>query len=310
MRVVADVRQADAVTHGNVFHADEILATAILTKINPELKVARVFRVPQNLSPNTIVYDVGYGELDHHQKGGNGVRQNGVPYASAGLVWRRFGFQVVCNTCDPQAVWEHVDRVLVQGVDATDCGAMPLVKYPSQPQTISQAISGFYPTWDMDLTPDANGLTAADYAFEKAVTFMIAVLDNNIDYAASVAKAKVAVQESIERAENGVMPLSRYMPWKGTLMQDMSERARAIRVVVYPDNRSGYAWCVVPNRALAPERWRGLKGRALQQTSGYKTAVFVHSAGFMGGAASQVDALTMAYEVAANAETVLAEQPA
>lgn len=177
MRVVADVRQADAVTHGNVFHADEILATAILTKINPELKVARVFRVPQNLSPNTIVYDVGYGELDHHQKGGNGVRQNGVPYASAGLVWRRFGFQVVCNTCDPQAVWEHVDRVLVQGVDATDCGAMPLVKYPSQPQTISQAISGFYPTWDMDLTPDANGLTAADYAFEKAVTFMIAVLD-------------------------------------------------------------------------------------------------------------------------------------
>ena len=271
MRVVADVRQADAVTHGNVFHADEILATAILTKINPELKVARVFRVPQNLSPNTIVYDVGYGELDHHQKGGNGVRQNGVPYASAGLVWRRFGFQVVCNTCDPQAVWEHVD---------------------------------------MDLTPDANGLTAADYAFEKAVTFMIAVLDNNIDYAASVAKAKVAVQESIERAENGVMLLSRYMPWKGTLMQDMSERARAIRVVVYPDNRSGYAWCVVPNRALAPERWRGLKGRALQQTSGYKTAVFVHSAGFMGGAASQVDALTMAYEVAANAETVLAEQPA
>ena len=69
-----------------------------------------------------------------------------------------------------------MDRVLVQGVDATDCGAMPLVKYPSQPQTISQAISGFYPTWDMDLTPDANGLTAADYAFEKAVTFMIAVL--------------------------------------------------------------------------------------------------------------------------------------
>lgn len=310
MKIVSDAYQADAVTHGNVFHADEILATAILSKINPDLKVARVLKVPYNLKPNTIVYDVGYGELDHHQKGGNGARPNGVPYASAGLVWRRFGFQVVCNTCDPQAVWEHVDRALVQGVDATDCGAMPPVKYPSQPQTISQTISGFYPTWDADLTPDANGLTAADYAFEKAVAFMTAVLDHNIEYAASVAKAKVAVQKSIERAERGVMLLNQYMPWKGTLMQDTSEQARAIRVVVYPDNRSGYAWCVVPNRALAPEQWRGLKGRNLQQISGYKTAVFVHPAGFMGGAASQVDALTMAYEVAANAEANLAEQSA
>lgn len=310
MKVVADVYQADAVTHGNVFHADEILATAILAKINPDLKVARVFKVPHDLKPSTIVYDVGYGELDHHQKGGNGVRPNGVPYASAGLVWRRFGSQVVCNTCSPQAVWEHVDRVLVQGVDANDCGTMPPVKYPAQPQTISQAISGFYPPWDKDLTPDGDGLTAADYAFKKAVTFMTEILDNTIDYAVSVVKAKAAVQESIERAEKGVMLLSKYMPWKGTLMQDTSERAKDIRVVVYPDNRSGYAWCVVPNRALAPEHWRGLKGRSLQQTSGCATAVFVHPAGFMGGAASLVDALTMAYEVAANAETSVTEQSA
>ena len=90
MKIVSDAYQADAVTHGNVFHADEILATAILSKINPDLKVARVLKVPYNLKPNTIVYDVGYGELDHHQKGGNGARPNGVPYASAGLVWRRF----------------------------------------------------------------------------------------------------------------------------------------------------------------------------------------------------------------------------
>ena len=35
-----------------------------------------------------ILVDIGGGKFDHHQKNGNGKRENGISYASAGLVWQ------------------------------------------------------------------------------------------------------------------------------------------------------------------------------------------------------------------------------
>ena len=40
---------------------------------------------------NKLVYDIGGGEFDHHQAGGNGQRDNGVKYASCGLIWKSYG---------------------------------------------------------------------------------------------------------------------------------------------------------------------------------------------------------------------------
>ena len=35
--------------------------------------------------------DPATGDFDHHQKGGAGERENGIRYASFGLVWREHG---------------------------------------------------------------------------------------------------------------------------------------------------------------------------------------------------------------------------
>ncbi len=44
-----------------------------------------------------IVIDVGgeynadTGRFDHHQRGGAGERENGIPYSSFGLIWQKYG---------------------------------------------------------------------------------------------------------------------------------------------------------------------------------------------------------------------------
>lgn len=293
--VVKDVLAADAITHGGRFHADDVLATAILSKIIPELKVARVYRAPYNVAQNTIVYDIGCGAFDHHQPKGNGKRENGVPYASAGLIWRKFGFNVCVNTTDPQSVWQYVDRYLIQGIDAADNGVMPKTKYPAQPMNVSQIVDGFNVQWcDDPEATDENGLTASDCAFLQAVSMVDSILSNTIKYADTRAKATLAVREAIQQSKGGVLVLNQYMPWKNVLFESADEKTDSIKVVVYPEKRNGYVWCVVPSRATAPEQWRGLTGTALQKRTGCKSATFVHSAGFMGGAKNINDALSMA----------------
>ena len=80
-------------THGGIFHADEVFASVVLCSVFEKnySEIKRVFCVPDDISDSDIVYDIGGGKFDHHQREGNGVRDNGIPYASAGLIWKRYG---------------------------------------------------------------------------------------------------------------------------------------------------------------------------------------------------------------------------
>lgn len=126
------------------------MATVILQKIlGNNITICRTFKVPEEgLSDDVIIYDIGFGKYDHHQKGGNGSRENGVPYAAAGLIWKDYGPEIVKHTCNPDLVWTLIDRDLIQGIDAIDNGQMPKSDYPAMFMTFSQTISAFNPTWD------------------------------------------------------------------------------------------------------------------------------------------------------------------
>ena len=41
-----------------------------------------------------IVYDIGRGEVDHHQKDSR-IRENDVPYAAFGLLWEAVGADIL-----------------------------------------------------------------------------------------------------------------------------------------------------------------------------------------------------------------------
>lgn len=289
IKTTKTMEQANVVTHGGVFHADEVLATVILSKVlEEELTVLRTFKVPENLSNDVIVYDIGFGKFDHHQKDGNGTRKNGVPYAAVGLIWKEYGHKLVEDTANPELVWGLIDRDLIQGVDATDNGVMPKLESESTGQVVrnmsfSAIISSFNPTWDCAEDPDE--------AFIKAVEFAENVFENTLKNATAKAKAQKIVEEAIEKSQEHIMILDRFVPWQEFIFASENPKAEDVQFVVFPSNRGGYNWQCVPDalgsfgqRKTVPSEWRGLSGENLQRVTGVPTANFCHSAGFIGSA--------------------------
>ena len=117
IKLIQDAAAAECITHAGTFHADEVFATVILEKVFGALSICRVNAVPDEVREGVIVYDIGQGELDHHQREGNGTRNNGVPYAASGLVWKQYGKRLTERACDPELVWELIDRELIQHHD-------------------------------------------------------------------------------------------------------------------------------------------------------------------------------------------------
>ena len=288
-----NIKEATAVTHGGTFHADEVMATIILKKVFGDITVCRTFRVPEDLEEGVIIYDIGFGQYDHHQKGGNGARENGVPYAACGLIWKQFGPQIVADTCNPELVWELIDRELIQGIDAGDNGTLPKLEYPVQAMNISAIISEFNPNWDCE--------EDTDEAFIKAVEFAEVVFDNTLSSVIAKAKAQKIVEEAIETAEEHIMVLDQFVPWQEYIFSSTNPKAGEIQFVVFPSNRGGYNCQCVPDgigsfgqRKPVPEEWKGLRDADIQKETGIKTATFCHPAGFIGGAETFADAYALA----------------
>lgn len=293
IKLTTDVKAANVITHGGVFHADDVIATVILEKVLSDITVCRVFKVPEEINDDVIIYDIGSGKFDHHQPGGNGTRKNGVPYASAGLIWREFGHEFLSSTCNPDMIWNLVDKNLIQGIDATDNGTMPMADYPVHSLSVSQIISGFNPTWDSSVS--------ADESFLKAVTFAKTIFDNILTTAASTAIAEDIVEKAIECSEGHIMLLDRFVPWQNYVFSSANPKADEIQFVVFPSNRGGFNWQCVPDapggfgqRKPVPVEWRGLNGSDLQKVTGISTATFCHPAGFIGSATTVEDAIALA----------------
>src|SRR5690242_16967368 len=115
-------------THPGNFHADDVFAIAVLELVHGGLEIVRT-RDPEAQATADLRVDVGgrsdpaTGDFDHHQKGGAGERENGLRYASFGLVWREHG-AALAGSAEAAAA---IDERLVCGVDANDVG-QPLIE--------------------------------------------------------------------------------------------------------------------------------------------------------------------------------------
>ena len=287
-----EIATANAITHSGIFHADEVMGTVLLSKILPEVKVCRTFKVPEDVAEDVIVYDIGGGIYDHHQRGFNEARENGIKFSSFGLLWRKFGMQLLSNNENAELVFEIFDKSFVTGIDAVDNGQIERTD-DVQVMTISGVISAFNPNWD----EKAN----ADDSFMKAVEFAEVIFDNALNSAISKAKAKTGVERAIENSANGIMILDEFMPWQDYIFNSTNEKATGILYVVFPSNRGGYNVNAVPDapgsfgqRKPLPENWAGLRGGDLAEVSGVATANFCHPAKFICGADTFDDALALA----------------
>lgn len=133
-------KEANCVSHGGNFHADDVFCNIFFGKFLPQAIIYRCGQeIPKEVNRNcTYIYDIGYGELDHHQKNKNGYHFNQnslckpIPYAAFGLVWSKFGKEfcdrianAYGNSSLSQYLWDWIENNLVLNIDAADNGIYP-----------------------------------------------------------------------------------------------------------------------------------------------------------------------------------------
>lgn len=276
-------------THNGIFHADDVFSIAALKQIFPSLNLVRTRSSEIIAEADMVVdvggqYDAGANRFDHHQRDGAGERENGIPYSSFGLIWKKYGVQICEGNED---VAKAVDSGLVSTIDAIDCG---YVEGVAEGISLSQTISMFNPTWEEDEN--------IDKCFDEAVVFASRLLERFIASANGGVKAKVIVAKAIEEAKDPrVIVLEKFTPWKRTV-HALSEDAL---YMVYPSQTGQWRIQTVPvepgsfeNKKSLPAPWGGLSENELQEVTGINDAMFCHNGLFIAGAESFEGVMQMA----------------
>jgi uncharacterized UPF0160 family protein len=271
------------VTHDGSFHADEVFAVAALGMLGEPVQVTRT-RDRDAVAAADLRVDIGFaddperGDFDHHQRGFDRARDNGVRFAAFGLVWRWYGTRI-CG--GDQDVADAVDQTLVQTVDANDTG-QPLSRAlidGVHAMTLNGVIGGFNAHWDETLEPAQERAR-----FDDAVAFAHGILEREIGSAASGIRAGRIVHEAIAQAPDPrLVDLPINAPWKGVLVP----AAPQALYVIYP-KRQGFGLQAVPrelgsfeNRCDLPAAWAGLEGEDLVAATGVPDALFCHAKRFL-----------------------------
>ena len=235
-------------THAGTFHADDVFSTALLKSVNPDIEIERTFTPPTKYGSDVIVYDVGSGKYDHHEKEElKECRADGTPYAAFGKIWRDFGIEI----CGSQVVADSVEISLVKPIDITD--------NTGERNPLSLMVHVYNPTWEMDGSPDA-----LNKAFFEAVDAVKPMLEREIEHAKAAERAKQIVRQA-NVDKNNVLVLDRYVPsatWSNVILEEMPD----IDFVVFPSNRGGYNIQKVPieagslsGRVDFPKEWCGYR---------------------------------------------------
>ncbi len=282
-------------THSGKFHADDVMATAMLRLLLGDIKVTRT-RDENILRTLDLVYDISLGEFDHHQLNKE-IRENNIPYAACGLIWREFGSRIIqkfdsqLEENDIISIFDSVDKNLVQGIDATDNGID--IKSEIKVTSISDIIQNFNPTWDSD--------DSIDEAFEEAVQYATEVIKRIISRQVSVIKARLIVNEAFEnRTINEIMVLKNGCPWLQQLLKiDVNNE---VLFVISPDETNAeYKIQSVKKNADTFEARKDLlesiRGKSSEEINSIikiDDAIFCHKAGFIASTKSMESALKIA----------------
>ena len=262
-------KDAKAFTHGGKFHADDVFSAALLLYLNPEIQISRGNQVPEDF--DGIVFDIGRGAYDHHQKDSR-IRENGVPYAAFGLLWEALGAEIL-----GEELALSFDETFVQPLDNND--------NTGEKNELASLIGNFNPAWD------AEGGT--DEAFFQAVSVAGMILENKFERCRGNERADRRVEEILAEQERaikaGEIPAENrqilILPEFVPCQKHLSETE--IAFVIFPSNRGGY--CIQPQKreyslnykCSFPSAWLGLENEELEAASGIAGAVFCHKGGFL-----------------------------
>lgn len=270
------------ITHSGPFHADDVFAVATL-QLHLGLENIELIRTRDEviIATGDIVLDVGgvydpeRQRFDHHQVGAP-VRDNGVPYAAFGLIWKHFGSKVTGSA----SVADTIEKSLVWSIDASDNGVSVynLTELEIKPTTISDIVSLFNPMEGTAADIDAAFLSATALARE--------ILLKSIDRAKNKEVMKQTANAVYEASANKSL-LVFEVPMTKSLLIDYPD----VKLMVspdYPASSTNWLATAIPKthgsfelRTRFPEEWGGLRGEELEKVSGIPGAIFCHRAGFL-----------------------------
>ena len=315
------------VTHSGKFHADDAWAVAVLKIVFPQAEVGRT-RDPARVEAADFAVDVGgiwdpaTGRYDHHQKGFSGARPTGVPYASAGLVWKQYGARCVGllaeahtghRLSDDKAVEmaHSIDADIVQYLDLSDVGA---AKNAPGGYGLSAVVSGFNPNW---LDEQRLGCAEASEAyrleqFRRAMAFLTDIMINAVKYRVGALLAVEQVRQAQVLEGGRILFLKNSaLPWTQVVRREMP---KVLFVISHSLAEQRHMLHTVPvstetfkARADLPEAWAGLRDAQLAAVTGVADAGFCHNGRFIASARSYEGALAMALLALQAAETAIAE---
>lgn len=289
------------VTHSGGFHADDVFAAATLQLVlGDTIEIVRT-RDPEVIATGDyvfdvgMVYDAGANRFDHHQKGGAGERENGIPYAAFGLVWKKFGEQV----CGSQEIAQRVDARLVQAIDAYDNGfrLFEITTPTAAPFLVQDVIAIFEPL--------IGEMQTKDKAFVDAVGFAKQVLVRSI----AIARNEEFIHDTVMQALRESDDKRLFVLPDGFVADRVSISLAGgkdpdARFFIRQHEDGTWQLCVVSepplydsNRTLLPESWAGKTGQELVEVTGVADAVFCHNKRFMAVAKSKEGALELARKV-------------
>jgi uncharacterized UPF0160 family protein len=314
------------VTHSGTFHSDELAASAVLQAVFGE--DIPILRTRDNLGDylgdsSVIVYDVGgvYDapslNFDHHQREGAGFHPSGVPYASFGLVWNKFG-PVLCTRALKKAkvscAKHYVNRLvqairlsLVEYIDGMDNGALSSgrtslsgdMTYTMRSVDLATVLASFIP----------EDPAKMDEGFHAALAVVSHLLKAQIAYQINLINAEVVVSKASKVLPHpSVIVLEESVPWFEAVLALPST---AISFCVFP-SRHDDTWVAqqVPaaqgsweGRCAFPEPWRGLVDKELCDLTDTQDAVFCHRSGFLVRTGSRASAISLATQAVALADT-------
>lgn len=275
---------AKAFTHSGKFHADDVFSSALLLYLNPQITITRGNRVPEGY--DGIVFDIGRGRYDHHQRDSR-VRENGVPYAAFGLLWEELGSGILGET-----LAQRFDEEFVQPLDNND--------NTGEKNELASLIGNFNPVWDE--TEAADGVTeekrdrGLSVGFLRAVQVAGMVLENKFARYRADARAdekinQVLAMQETQGGDARILVLPEFVPCQKRLKETDTA------FVIFPSNRGGY--CIQPQKkpdsmnykCSFPKQWLGLENEELQKATGLASAGFCHKGGFLMTVGDEADAI-------------------
>lgn len=277
-------QDAKAFTHSGKFHADDVFSSALLLYLNPQITITRGNQVPEGY--DGIVFDIGRGQYDHHQRDSR-VRENGVPYAAFGLLWEELGGEILGGT-----LAQRFDEEFVQPLDNND--------NTGEKNELASLIGNFNPVWDE--TEAADGVTEEErdrglsVGFLRAVQVAGLILENKFARYRADARAdekinQVLAMQETQGGDARILVLPEFVPCQKRLKET------DIAFVIFPSNRGGY--CIQPQKkpdsmnykCSFPKQWLGLENEELQVATGLASAGFCHKCGFLMTVGDEADAI-------------------